>query len=153
VPKPGALQTGEVVRAEELGNTGNGDHKVEKDVAEGVAGGAAVGAGAGAAIEGGTRERSEAEQIVEAHQAVDERQGIQEESENGQRNANDWQVLDGNQEENGTAGIEKGISEVAISEPPTATTAPGPPTGGVVFDHAPTKGEMKEVRESMETRR
>jgi hypothetical protein len=58
----------------------------------------------------------------------------------------------------GTEGIEKGVEGMSVGgapgrhsleEPPAIPTAPGAPAGDVVFDHPPSKAELKEAEAVM----
>ena len=133
VPKEGALQTGEVVKA---GANGTGtEEKGEKcDIADGVAVGAIGGAAVGAVAVNGTSDHTDAQQSLDNHQVQD---GLS---------------TSPNQDD-GTGGIENGVGGMAVSPPPTASTAPGRPEGDIVFDHKPSKGEMEEARLSMDVKR
>jgi len=143
VPKPGALQTGEVVKVDGNGSAGNRDQRAAEGVAAGAAAGATAGVAAAAVVGESNEPNTEAQQIVKDHQAQEA--VVEKRTDEG--------VSKGEQGEDGIGGIQQGMSEVAVAPPPAIGTAPGPPEGDVVFDHAPSKSEIKEARASMDQTR
>lgn len=151
MPKEGAIQSGKVVKVDSSNDSGNeGNH-----TAKGLEAGAAVGAAGGiaaATVNGGGKESSEARKIVEEHQASPRTaEGIKGDTMTpavSHRNSTQAAPVG-----NGTNGIENGLENLALAAPPAAATAPGAPAGDIVFDHAPSKTEIAEARQSIEGQR
>ena len=145
------MQTGEVVK---MGN-GTAD-EVEKpsgrDASMGVAavaaGGAAVVAGGAAVAAGGAGAGADSEKRIAAGPDV-EKQQVSDGPQIMETEA-PTQSHPGTQDQAVTGGVEQGVSELALSPPPTASTAPGKPEGDVVFDHAPSQGEIRQAKESLD---